>query len=119
MDVQLLNFQAGSICLCVPQLPVNWEGATCSTITSCGQLRLCGALFACTPQHASQCCCSACPVQDGRSSALTAPNGPAQQAVMRSALASAGLQPASITGLQLHGTGTSLGDSIGECKELS
>jgi len=55
---------------------------------------------------------SACLAQDGRSSALTAPNGPAQQAVMRSALASAGLQPASITGLQLHGTGTPLGDPI-------
>jgi len=54
-------------------------------------------------------------LQDGRSSALTAPNGPAQQAAMRSALANGGMQPSQVTGLQLHGTGTSLGDSIGEC----
>ena len=51
-------------------------------------------------------------LQDGRSSALTAPNGPAQQAVMRSALASGGMQPSQVTGLQLHGTGTPLGDPI-------
>ena len=53
--------------------------------------------------------------QDGRSSALTAPNGPAQQSVMRSALATAGIKPEDVAGLQLHGTGTSLGDSLGEC----
>ena len=41
--------------------------------------------------------------QDGRSSALTAPNGPAQQAVMRMALAEALLQPAHVTGLQVCG----------------
>lgn len=50
--------------------------------------------------------------QDGRSSALTAPNGPAQQEVVRSALAAAGLQAASIAGLSMHGTGTPLGDPI-------
>lgn len=54
--------------------------------------------------------------QDGRSSALTAPNGPAQQAVIRSALAGCDVQPSHVTGMQLHGTGTSLGDSIGECQ---
>jgi len=51
-------------------------------------------------------------LQDGRSSALTAPNGPAQQAVMRSALASGGMQPSQVTELQLHGTGTPLGDPV-------
>jgi acyl transferase domain-containing protein len=50
--------------------------------------------------------------QDGRSSSLTAPNGPAQQDVLRAALADGGLAPADLTGLQLHGTGTALGDPI-------
>jgi acyl transferase domain-containing protein len=51
-------------------------------------------------------------LQDGRSSALTAPNGPAQQAVMRAALASGGLHHSAVSSLQLHGTGTPLGDPI-------
>jgi acyl transferase domain-containing protein len=50
--------------------------------------------------------------QDGRSSSLTAPNGPAQQAVIRGALAAAELQPQYTTGLEMHGTGTALGDPI-------
>jgi acyl transferase domain-containing protein/NADPH:quinone reductase-like Zn-dependent oxidoreductase/acyl carrier protein/thioesterase domain-containing protein len=50
--------------------------------------------------------------QDGRSSALTAPNGPAQQAVMRQALADASLQASSLSFIQMHGTGTPLGDPI-------
>ena len=52
-------------------------------------------------------------MQDGRSSALTAPNGPAQQAVMRAAIAIGGLRPDAVRGLQMHGTGTPLGDPIG------
>jgi acyl transferase domain-containing protein len=48
--------------------------------------------------------------QDGRSSSLTAPNGPAQQEVLRAALTDAGLEPGSVTGLQMHGTGTPLGE---------
>ncbi len=50
--------------------------------------------------------------QDGRSSSLTAPNGPSQQEVIRAALRTAGAGPAQVVGLQMHGTGTSLGDPI-------
>ena len=50
--------------------------------------------------------------QDGRSSTLTAPNGPAQQAAVRAALASGGLAASAVAMVQLHGTGTPLGDPI-------
>jgi acyl transferase domain-containing protein/acyl carrier protein len=50
--------------------------------------------------------------QDGRSSSLTAPNGPSQQAVIRGALALADLAPRHIGALEMHGTGTPLGDPI-------
>jgi len=50
--------------------------------------------------------------QDGRSSGLTAPSGPAQEAVIRTALAAAGLKATDISYLEAHGTGTSLGDPI-------
>ena len=50
--------------------------------------------------------------QDGTSSQLTAPNGPAQQQVIRQALANGGLAPADIDAVEAHGTGTTLGDPI-------
>ena len=50
--------------------------------------------------------------QDGRSSSLTAPNGPAQQNVIRSALQQSTHSPHDVGNLQMHGTGTSLGDPI-------
>lgn len=50
--------------------------------------------------------------QDGRSAGLTAPNGPAQEAVIRRALADAGIAPAEIDVAEAHGSGTSLGDPI-------
>jgi acyl transferase domain-containing protein/acyl carrier protein len=50
--------------------------------------------------------------QDGRSSGLTVPNGPAQQAVIRQALKNATLEPSDITYIEAHGTGTALGDPI-------
>jgi acyl transferase domain-containing protein/surfactin synthase thioesterase subunit/acyl carrier protein len=50
--------------------------------------------------------------QDGRSNGITAPNGPAQEAVIRRALADAEVSPSEIDYVELHGTGTSLGDPI-------
>ncbi|MFE2137170.1 SDR family NAD(P)-dependent oxidoreductase, partial [Streptomyces sp. NPDC059466] len=50
--------------------------------------------------------------QDGRSQGLSAPNGPAQEQVVRRALELSGLEPADIDHVEAHGTGTTLGDPI-------
>ena len=50
--------------------------------------------------------------QVGTSSGLTLPTGPAQQALLRQALASARLQPADIDYVEAHSAGTPLGDAI-------
>ncbi|KAK9829172.1 hypothetical protein WJX72_004291 [[Myrmecia] bisecta] len=50
--------------------------------------------------------------QDGRSSSLTAPNGPSQQMLVKACLEDAGLPPASLGFVSVHGTGTPLGDPI-------
>ncbi|MFE9449996.1 SDR family NAD(P)-dependent oxidoreductase [Streptomyces sp. NPDC006739] len=50
--------------------------------------------------------------QDGASNGLTAPHGPAQQRVIRRALADARLAPEEIDAVEAHGTGTRLGDVI-------
>ncbi|MGO9112136.1 MAG: SDR family NAD(P)-dependent oxidoreductase [Thermoguttaceae bacterium] len=49
---------------------------------------------------------------DGRSNGLSAPNGPAQEAVIRTALYESGLEPRQISYIEAHGTGTRLGDPI-------
>jgi natural product biosynthesis luciferase-like monooxygenase protein len=49
---------------------------------------------------------------DGPSSALTVPNGPAQQAVITRALAVAGVDGRDVGYVEAHGTGTALGDPM-------
>jgi polyketide synthase 7 len=50
--------------------------------------------------------------QDGASNGLATPNGPAQQRVIRAALANARLTSADVDLVEGHGTGTTLGDPI-------
>ncbi|WP_456320075.1 type I polyketide synthase [Mycobacterium novum] len=50
--------------------------------------------------------------QDGPSSGQTVPSGPAQQKVVRAALAASRLSPGDIDYVEAHGTGTALGDPI-------
>ncbi|MDG9715510.1 type I polyketide synthase [Streptomyces sp. DH24] len=50
--------------------------------------------------------------QDGASNGLSAPNGPAQQRVIRRALEAARLGTADVDAVEAHGTGTRLGDPI-------
>ncbi|WP_328615514.1 SDR family NAD(P)-dependent oxidoreductase [Amycolatopsis sp. NBC_00355] len=49
---------------------------------------------------------------DGASNGLTAPSGPAQERVIRAALADAGLSTSDVDAVEAHGTGTTLGDPI-------
>ncbi|MEM7125063.1 MAG: SDR family NAD(P)-dependent oxidoreductase [Chloroflexota bacterium] len=49
---------------------------------------------------------------DGRSSGLTAPSGPSQQAAIRGALKNAQVDAEQIAYIEAHGTGTKLGDPI-------
>lgn len=50
--------------------------------------------------------------QDGLSNSLTAPNGLAQQAVIRQALENGQVQPSEISYVNAHAVGTSIGDAI-------
>lgn len=56
--------------------------------------------------------CASSVNQDGRSNGLTAPNGSAQRKVIASCLQAAKLKGADIDYVELHGTGTALGDPI-------
>jgi acyl transferase domain-containing protein/acyl carrier protein len=49
---------------------------------------------------------------DGAAAGLTVPNGAAQAAVLRAALADAGLRPDDVDAVEAHGTGTRLGDPV-------
>ncbi|MCB1632852.1 MAG: polyketide synthase, partial [Pseudomonadales bacterium] len=49
---------------------------------------------------------------DGHAAGLTVPSGPAQEAVLRAALADAGVDASAVDLLEAHGTGTALGDPI-------
>jgi acyl transferase domain-containing protein/D-arabinose 1-dehydrogenase-like Zn-dependent alcohol dehydrogenase len=49
---------------------------------------------------------------DGASNGLTAPSGPAQERVIRAALADGGLSASDVDVVEAHGTGTTLGDPI-------
>lgn len=50
--------------------------------------------------------------QDGKSNGLTAPNGEAQEKLIRRTLSNAGLNNLDIDYVEMHGTGTKLGDPI-------
>jgi acyl transferase domain-containing protein len=49
---------------------------------------------------------------DGATDGLTVPSSPAQQDVLRRAYQSAGVDPASVQYVELHGTGTKVGDPV-------
>ncbi|MEM1290506.1 MAG: SDR family NAD(P)-dependent oxidoreductase [Cyanobacteria bacterium P01_H01_bin.162] len=49
---------------------------------------------------------------DGMSNGLTAPNGKAQESVLREAIANARIKPEQVQYVEVHGTGTRLGDPI-------
>jgi 8-amino-7-oxononanoate synthase len=55
--------------------------------------------------------------QDGRSNGLTAPNPQAQEAVLREAYRRSGVAPGQVQYVEVHGTGTKLGDPM-ELKAL-
>jgi len=50
--------------------------------------------------------------QSGRASALTAPHGPSQAALIRQTMSATGVSPNSVSCISSHGTGTALGDPI-------
>lgn len=50
--------------------------------------------------------------QDGKSNGLTAPNGEAQEKLIRKTLLNANMNPLDVDYIEMHGTGTKLGDPI-------
>jgi myxalamid-type polyketide synthase MxaE and MxaD len=56
--------------------------------------------------------CGSAVNQDGRTNGMMAPSVTAQEAVLRQAYANAGVSPGAVQYVELHGTGTRLGDPI-------
>ncbi|MCU0537592.1 MAG: type I polyketide synthase [Hydrococcus sp. Prado102] len=56
--------------------------------------------------------CGSAVNQDGRTSGLTVPNGPSQQAVIAQALTNSRIEASQVSYVETHGTGTALGDPI-------
>jgi len=56
--------------------------------------------------------CGSATNQDGRSASITAPNGPAQTALIKKSMDFAGLDVNLVSMAECHGTGTALGDPI-------
>ena len=54
--------------------------------------------------------CSSAVQQDGKSASLTAPNATAQRKLLRKSVANAGHGPRDVGRVEMHGTGTALGD---------
>ena len=76
-----------------------------------GRGEACGtALLHAVASHRDVVIAGAAVRQDGKSASLTAPNGQAQQGLLRAACADAG--NAKLVCLEAHGTGTALGDPI-------
>ena len=51
-------------------------------------------------------------MSDGTSASITAPNGSAQEKLIKSALQASGIKPNDVDYIETHGTGTALGDPI-------
>merc|ERR1719359_2789624 len=78
------------------------EGTACSVISR-GAIEDEDALALVAGSHSNS---------DGRSASLTAPNGPAQQRLLKAILEETKLQTTEISTYEAHGTGTMLGDPI-------
>ena len=72
----------------------------------------CAASLRCHDEDAPLLACGSAVRQDGRSASLTAPNGLAQQGLLRASLEDARMLASDLSCAEAHGTGTALGDPI-------